>query len=488
MRYILVQPNGILDTDTGELHERLELGLLLSNGEGGVIAGRNLYALLSSLSNDIRRDSGWTMQVHAQHQRTAKRDREYGIIYYSKISYRSQKVGGRNGRRRPPAIKWLVLNLELFTESEDIHGAAKALVQLSENRGVRLRYSPGTIGSTLLRASPKWEKGRNAAPWFISEAARPYMPGNFYALRNKYKSSARALYLDQSSSHHTIASSIPLPHPAYLRARGRFRYVERAGERPIITNRWLSTPRLLNMHNHIGVFIATVRVANIPPTMTHLYPKWMMKPGEKQVWIWTPELRLLDRFVEIVRISASLTSYVSDPVISEYAQWSLLQLSDKPHPAVKSALLAAYGMLAVRSRQSYVTHSIHGRGRPPRAKTVIFPLVNGPVYRSTVERKRVPVVQNVVARGVIEAETMVRSLELARGMELQKIKVTQVYADGIIVETDQVPMLPPEWRVSAELTNVVARTPNSVLSDNLVKLPGIPNGRRTTVLKSAIIA
>lgn len=486
MRYIIVNPDGVLDTETGEVCDRLSLGLLLTKGEGGIIAGRNLYPILSSLSEGIRKDSGWTMLVHAQYQRTSKeKDRASGLIYYSRLSYRREKVGGRCNRKRPPAIKWLVLNMELFSETENIQAAAESLVQISVNRGVKVRYSPGTIGGALLRASPNWDRERNPAPRFISEAARPHMPGNFYSLRHGYKSVDSALYLDQSSSHHTIAATIPLPHPAYLRARGRFRSVERKGERPIITDKWLRDPSLLQLHKHIGVMIATVRVANVPPSRVHLYPRWMNKPGEKQVWIWTPELRLLDRFVEILRITAALTSFVADPALSEYANWSLSQLALGLDPSIKPALLAAYGMLAVRTREDFVVHSIHGRAMPPRASLVLFPLVSGPVYRSTVERKRTPVIQNVVARGVIEAETMTRSLELARELESQKIKVLQVYADGIIVQTSQVPMLPPNWRVACGLTGLQARTPNSVVSKNLLKLPGIPNGRRTSVLVSS---
>lgn len=484
MRYIIVRPDGILDTDTGELSDSLSLPMLLTCGNGGVIAGRNLYPLLSLLSDDIRKDTGWTMVVHAQHQKV-KRDKVGGIIYYSRISYRAPKVGGRNNRRRPPAIKWMVLNLELFTESEDLEAAARALVSIAEKRGVRPRYSPGTIGGALLRASPDWEPGRNPAPRFISEAARPHMPGNLYTLRHGYRNSKRALYLDQHSSHHTIASSIPLPHPKYLRARGRFRSVEKRGSYPEVTDRWLGGVDLLTLHNHIGVMVATLQIGHLAPTEKHLYPRWAQKAGTKQVWLWTPELRLLDRRIQIVKVSAALTSYRPDPALAEYAKWSLDQIhSCDFHPCIKPALLAAYGMLAVNNRESFTTHTIHGRPKPPRAESVNFPLVSGAVFRSTVERKRTPVIQNVVARGVIEAETSVRSIEMAREMEAMKIKVLQIYADGIIVESDQIPILPPTWRVSAELTNLVARTPNSVLADNLVKLPGIPNGRRTTVLRS----
>lgn len=485
MRYIIVQPNGVLDSDTGQLYDRLELGLLLISRPGGIIAGRNLYPMLSTLADDIRKDEGWTMQVHAQHQR-AKQDRVHGVIYYSRISYRGSKVMECGKRKRPPAIKWLVLNMELFTESEEIDVAARALVKLAYERGITPRYSPGTMGGALLRASPQWETGRTPAPRFISEAARPHMPGNFYALRAGYRKAQSALYLDQSSSHHTIASTVPLPHPHYLRRRGAFRAVERNGELPKITPYWLRTPDLLELHKHIGVLIATVEISTIPPSKIHLYPQWARKSGERQVWIWTPELRLLDRYTRLRKVSASFTSHVPDPALREYGEWSLSQLAQGTHPAVKPALLAAYGMLAVRSRESFVSHSIHGRAKPPRSDSVHFPLVSGPVYRSTVERRRTPVIQNVVARGVIEAETATRSLELARELEAQRIKVIQIYADGLIVEGDRVPLLPPEWRIACHLDNAIARTPNAIISDNLVKLPGIPNGRRTSVLRSVL--
>lgn len=484
MRYISVRPDGILDSDTGEVHDKLQLSLLLTTGEGGIICGRNLYPILSSLTDDIRKDEAWTMQVHAQEQRT-KDGRANGLIYYSRLSYRRAKIGGRHNRKRPKAIKWLVLNMELFSESEDIESSARALVHLSELRGVKPRYSPGTIGGALLRASPAWTSERNPAPRFISEAARPNMPGNLYALRYNHDYSERALYIDQSSSHHTIAATTPLPDPSYLRARGRFRSVERKGILPDTdtTSYWLRTPNLLELHKHIGVIIATVEVHYIPPSKIHLYPNWAKTPGTKQVWIWTPELRLFpDRYLMLRRVSASLTSHVPDPVLAEYGQWCLDRISEGCDPAVKPAMLAAYGMLAVRNRDSFVNHSIHGRARPPRSRQIAFPLVNGSVYQSTVERKRTPMIQNVVARGVIEAETMVRSLELARQLEAQRIQVLQVYADGIIVKSDAVPLLPPHWRVACGLDELQAGHPNQVLSKNLLKIPGIPNGRRTSAI------
>lgn len=244
--------------------------------------------------------------------------------------------------------------------------------------------------------------------------------------------------------------------------------------------RWLSSTKLLDRHT--GLLAATVMCRTIPGKYIHLYPRWAHKPIERHVWIWTPELRLLDDRVKLISVSAALTSYKPDPVLLEYAKWAISQLSQVKHVAIKPALLAAYGMLAVRSKNNIVKYSVHGRPQPARSQKVTLPMIDGDVYKSVIERRRTPSVQNVTARGVIEAEVMTRSLEMARYLEGQKIPVLQIYADGLIAETDQIPILPPEWRVAASLTGLSAENPSSIISREMIRLPGIPNGRRATYL------
>jgi hypothetical protein len=474
MRYIFFTPQGIVDSETGEVHDRMSVEMLLTSRPGGTIAGRNLYPALSELVSDIVRDQGWTGAIHAQHQ-PAGESRVHGIIYFSHLTYRFAKIRENGIRFRPGSIKWLVLNLELFCEDEDIEGAARALVSIAERRGIKPRYSPGTMGGALIRSSPAWERDRRPSPRFISEIAREHLPGNLYALRSDFESSDGAIYLDQRSSHHTVASSIDLPHPHYLHARGRIRSVEK-GRWP----KWLSTVNLLS--NHTGLLAATVMCRTIPLKMRHLYPRWAHKATERHVWIWTPELRLLDDRVKLISVSAALTSYMPDPVLLEYSKWAISQLSLSQHSAIKPALLAAYGMLAVRSKHNIVKYSVHGRPQPPRSQVVKLPLIDNDVYKSVIERRRTPSLQNVTARGVIESEVLTRSLEMARYLERQKIPVLQIYADGLIAETDQIPILPHEWRVAASLSELRAENPSSIISREMVRLPGIPNGRRATYL------
>jgi hypothetical protein len=469
-RYLFISGDEVTDSSTGEVHDTSMLAQLLVQRPGGIIAGRNLYAILAPVASGLRGDSGWTASISTQNQRGKGGRTLGGAIFFTYLSYRFAKVRTNGVRFRPGSIKWRVLNLELFCETRDIEGAARALVGLAERRGVTPRPTPGGLGGAMLRASPAWEKGRSPAPRFISTIAREMQPGNYYCLRHDYRDTPFAYYLDQRSSHHSIASTVNLPHPTYLRARGRLRAVEVERYPP-----WISDLAVLS--RHVGLLCARIECDTIPSSQLHLYPPWAKQRGERIAWIWTPELRLLDRRIRLRWVSAALTSIRPDPVLREYAEWSIGQLRDHPHPVIKPALLAAYGMLGVRSGEPIEHLTVHGRDKPPRAVVCSLPLIEG-VYRSIIESRRTPVLQNVIARGVMEAETRTRSIEFARTLEREGVKVVHIYADGLLAVTDQLPLLPPEWRTIAALTNVVSPNPTSIESDELIRLPGIPNGRR----------
>lgn len=487
MRIISVSPQGILDTETGEVSERLELENLLLSRPGGVITGTNLYEPLSRLIPDIRKDEGWTVSINVQQERVnplTSDSRVKGLVYVSHLTYRFGKVGTRKTRYRIPAIKWLVLNLELFTDTSTLQPtdyllAAHSLIHLAGERGLKPRYSPGSLGSALLRSSPEWEK-RNPAPHFISSIAREHLPGNYYVISERFKRKRidSCYYLDQQSSHHKIASSVPMPHPHWLRARGRLRSVEE-GNHP----KWIDGNNVHQINRHIGLLCCLVECAIIPPTLIHLYPPWTREHGLQVRWIWTPELRLLDRKVRIRHVCCGLTSIRLDTALWEYAEFALSQLQKPDKQIIKSSLLAAYGMLACRTDLSLQRYVVHGRKKPPRAELCELPLIKD-VYRSTVQKVRVPSIQNVVARGIIEAETRTRSIEYARKLESENIPVAQIYADGLLAVTDQLPLLIPEhWRVVEALTRVSSPYPNQIISDQLTRLPGFSSTRRDAYVR-----
>lgn len=480
MRVIGVSTRGILDSLTGEYTEALDLEKLLITEPGGVIAGNNLYPILAKLAPRIRQDEGWTMSVNMQQRKSKPLDSETrltGKMYISRLTYRRGKVGGRKNRRRPPAIKWVVLELGLFTETPpvDLDGiieAGRSLIALANRRGIKPRPSPGSFGAAMLRASPKWNRERRPAPSFVSQVAREHLPGNYYALSHELRGKRfdHVYYMDQDSAHHKIAASIPLPHPHTLRARGYFRATEEG-----IHRKWTHYPS--NLHGHVGLICAQIGCSVLPRELEHLYPPWAKAPGRKPRWIWTPELRLFqDHRIDLEYVICALTSRFDDDALNEYANWSLKERSRDDAPTYKSSLLAAYGMLACRSDLPIQTLTVHGRGPSPRQTVVQLPLLPT-VYRSEVHRKRTPAIQNVVARGVIEAETRTRSIEYARRLERENVKVAHVYADGLLAVGDETLFprfaVPEHWRVAANLTRVFSPHPNSIISDQLVRLPGI---------------
>jgi len=484
VRVISVSSRGILDTQTGEISPTLDIEKHLTQYPGGVIAGNNLYELLASLAPEVKKDEGWTMTISLQQQRTRPMDlretRLTGKIYVSRITYRYPKVGGRANRKRPPAIKWVVLELGLFMESPpsdptDIARAGQSLVELATRRGIKPRPSPGSFGSAMLRASSEWSKRRHAAPEFISTIAREHLPGNYYAISQKTKGRnlEHVYYMDQEASHHKIASSIPLPHPHTLRARGYFRGAENKTYTP-----W--TNDYAKLRQYVGLVLCRVHCATLPQEQEHLYPPWAKKPGTQNVWIWTPELRLFegDHRLQFEHVICALVSRHTDTALWEYAEWALEQRKRPDKNNYKSALLAAYGMLACRSDRPLNNFSVHGRAKPPRAMIVELPLLPE-VYRSEVRRTRAPSTQNVIARGVIEAETRTRSLEYAKQLEADGIPVAQIYADGLLAAVNQMPLhIPEHWRIAASLTHVRSPHPNSIISDQLVRLPGILGSAR----------
>lgn len=465
---------GVLDTGTGELSETLSVDCLKTE-PGGVIVGVNLYPVLAPLLREEVRDEGLTGIIHGPPVERHRSQYIGGVpLYVSRISYRHAKVKSGRVRYRPGSVKWTVLNLELFCETRDVENAGRALVEMAEDRGVSPRPSPGAFGAAMLRASPQWDKKRNPAPWFISEAARDHLPGNYYVRRSGYTGVTGAYYLDQKSSHHSIVASTPMPDPKHLHARGHYRAVEGSRNPP-----WKdSMPS-----SQVGLLRVVVECDFLPDVVRHLYPPWAQQRGTHARWIWTPELRLMDRRVRLRYVCAGLTSPHADPALKEYADWALNLLSDSPHSAVKPALLAAYGMLAVRSRSKVTHYTVHGRVKPVRAELVKLPLLPK-VFRTTIESRRVPSIQNTIARGVIEAECRTRSLELARVLEHKGLPVVHIYADGLIVAADQLPLdLPSFWAVKAALSEVSGPQDNQIVSREIVRLPGIPGGRRTAYLR-----
>jgi hypothetical protein len=86
---------------------------------------------------------------------------------------------------------------------------------------------------------------------------------------------------------------------------------------------------------------------------------------------------------------------------------------------------------------------------------------------------------NVIHRGLIEAETRLRSLELARKLSEEEHKVLAIYADSVFVAGGKpLPLLAPPWRVQNHLTALRFLTSTAFTSHELEKMPGVPHSLR----------
>lgn len=487
-KVLLVQDGEVVLThnhsDTGRVVPIIA-SLLMDGAPTCYIAGTNLYSSLAEL-NVLMQETvpGWRMRIANRRRHAFSVNGEARIVGKFFVDYFC--IDEKRGRRgeRVPRKRFDVLNLDLLFEkpSKDPHTQlemALSILELCEKRGIAVRNTKGSIGSALLRKSPEWQRGRHSAPKFVNDQARKYLPGNFYSVSQKLNRKSLILphcyYLDQSSAHHNIARSVPVPHPHTLRARGNFKQALK-GE----GKKWVDvkspTGIAIMKGEHIGLVCCHLLVSTIGPSVSHLYPPWAQTKGTKDVWLWTPEMRLLenDPKFDIQYFTCALSSTHSDPVLPEYSTWALDELRTDPvrAPHKKGALLAAYGMLAFNGSNRHIYR--YWGGENSRYK-VDIPLAG------RVGESRITIPQhvelstvNVVARGIIESETRTRSIEYARQLHAQGYHVPQIYADAVLVETDQLPLWVPDgWRVSHSLTHVSIPRPNAIVSDQVVKLPGV---------------
>lgn len=470
-----------LNYDTGDIKTLDYLPIELLAHNSGFICGRSLYIPLSNISEGFRNARGirWRMKVTNPRRKAYTRNGEmtvlgtFQIAYLSFLSYSSTKVDSGSGR-------WDILNLENFVECsqftlQEMAEASLAILTLCQSRGITFKSSRGALSGQLLKASKYWVgqdgKSRRPAPKFINDVSRNHLPGNHYSVSDKVtgRSLDHCYYVDQNNSHHTIAGQIHIAHPEFLRARGHYKKALKKKE----YKKWISqVPR-----NQAGLFLCRVEIKTIVGRLRHLYPKWIIdkKPGGHFIWIWSPELHLFDNdhHVKIDYIVCGFCTDKHDLAITEYSYWALEQLEKPGKKYIKSTLLAAYGMLAFNPT-GYKSYRYWVGNHYSRGSDVVIPEIG----KATEVCVKLPDhVQsnytNVIARGLIESETRARSLKLARELSSQKLDVVQVYADGLVIETDRLPFLPDEWRVSHSLTNVRIPRANAIISDQMVKMPGM---------------
>lgn len=338
---------------------------------------------------------------------------------------------------------------------------------MSEN-DLAVKPTAGGIAAQLLRDKRFYPDARRKVPRATNARARDLLPGNYYELRLDPNVRVNAAYLDQAMAHHNCAGSIEFPHADRLFGKGFFRTLpDRAWARKGTS----IYKRVLQEH---GLLYVNLMVPH--PGKKEWRPPYMKRGGFHRVFIYTNELPMIEAIGGYVEyVIAAWTSNQTDSGLPKYAQWArqVVQHSDSQRKAwIKPALLSTYGVLASRPRPLEFGWK-HAEGGERKR----YPVGGGMMdveARATKRDLETPTV-NVIQRGMIEAETRLRSIMLARELTATGMNVLAIYADSVFVQSDKpLPFLPEPWRIQQEVTDLRFFNSTSFASKELTKLPGIP--------------
>lgn len=509
-KIILIHHGKVYISWTGEVFDVKSPKLLdlILHGTELYIAGEHLHPIIAKLDRElVGTISGWKVKYLTRRRRSHRLMTKEGVpavsgqMFPSYVAIDKYKTNHsrENKRERLPRKLFEIMNLELFATPVPEHpldqmDMANAILDMCDSRGVKFRATRGSLASSFLKKSPKWEKSRRSALPFINQHARKYLPGNFYSVSNRIKRQyikgeepdllniiPHVYTVDQSSAHHNIGLQIKLPHPESIRARGYWKTALR-GKPKFWCHPYSFIGEQIVKGELVGLHLAQIRVAHTGPTVKHLLPPFAQKAGGYLVWIWTPDIRIINLTPQILIESfyCSMSGTQDDEVLKEYAEWALAEIERDKEKAKykKPTLLSAWGMLGFDIIEKPILRYYSGTDK--KNATKVYIPVAGVVdeIRINMPKGIEPSVVNVVNRGLIEAETRTRTLEYAIELHRLGYHVAQVYADSLNVATDSLPFIKEGWRISDSLTNVwipESRT-NAYLSDTTCKLPGVMEG------------
>lgn len=502
----IIHRDDMMCVETGEVLQTYHLqGILRRSVAGGYVCGTRLYQEVGPLTEILQDLAGWQMRTSIIPQ--VKRglvgpNGKPAMRGNMLIDYLTFKTLHTHSKIREHRIRWYMFNLEAFLSTppdtmQDKAEAVAAILGMLQRRGVKFRPSRGSAAGAMLKASPLWLptltdtkgvpfKRRYPAPAFVNDQAREVLPGNHYSVIQGRLGNPLAMnhcyLIDQNSAHHTIASTVPLPHPEHIHARGHFHEKDIEARK-----RWVTPDSDIGQKladSHIGLVCALIQIGHLSSPNRHLYPKWAQQPGTHVRWLWTPELRLFqaDHRTHIVHYICAMTATREDLALREYAQWALEELKLPGKEYKKSTLLAVYGILAMNTHTRHkAMYAWAGTQRVNGGSPMYLPLIGDVTVRKIgIPEGTQPRTLNVAARGVIEAETRTRSIEYARELTAQGIEVAQIYVDGLLLHTHKLPFLKEGWRVSHSLSDVTIPQVNGFRSNELTKLPGHPRERALT--------
>ena len=336
---------------------------------------------------------------------------------------------------------------------------------------IRWHTSNGGTAGALLRSPRFYPRPRRKVPRETNERLRPELRGNHFDYRaDPNVQYENVLEVDQRAAHHDAAASLTFPHADSLFAH----YFYRSSHRGIShTSRHFE--RIIS--DKPGILLVELSTPHISPKL--FAPRYV--GTAKPVYVYTNEIPYLRELgIEPIQVFATWTGEPEPEGegIRAYADYCLM-LERSLHPSdykvIKRTLLTLYGVLGAREKElkRYFHQSrTHTDTAEIRTGHKVISSVVAPVSNIR------PFTANVLQRGMIEAETMFRSLSLANEMVKEGHEVLAIYADALYMRIDgTIPLLPKPWRVKSELkyaqfprtTVVIAK---DTAGNNCGKFPG----------------
>ena len=475
----------ILVERTGEIHPLSEAVALIVEEPSSLWVCAGVGELVSDIDVALNGDPLWTYKVtplkrdiySARQGGNTGRTRVTGAVVHQ-FGFRNPRRGKGHwhytldpGTFLPDAVRSHQVG-ELMEWGQDVRAWCQA-------NGIHPRPTAGGLAGQLLKDPRFYPEPRRKVPRATNARARPTLPGNHYELRtNTRKVTPFGIYLDMRSAHHNCATDLVFPNANSLLARGHYRQTTEPTDTTVPDSpAW--APRGSHLYETVleqatGLLLLRLSAPVLPPER---FPLPFLRPGTHLAWVYTNELDALRELsVSIDGVEAAWVSFDQDKGLNRYAAWALTELAASSPDRLdwlKPTLLAVYGILAARPRVTEV-----GWKRAEGGQTRHYPagghgMLTAKAYISEREQE-VPTV-NVIHRGMIEAETRKRILDLARWLTSLGHRVLNLYADAVIVEAGPpLPLLPSPWSIKTELSQLRFLHPNAFHSQQMVRMPGVP--------------
>ena len=380
------------------------------------------------------------------------------------------------------------------SELEALFRWAKQIREWAFENELRVSTTAGGLASQLLRDKRFYPNPRRKVPKDTNIRGRVALPGNFYRLYDKgvdqlqeFKS---VIYLDQKNAHHSAASELEFPDADYLMARGQFRKLptdidalENFKPKPWLKRGQSGFDRIKS--NHRGLFYCRIYSPGFKGQSFHL--PCMDRKGFHDCFLFSNEIFYLESF-RGAYVDCFYAAWSTDKIehgLNRYAEWAIQEIEEAKNDPyrkdwLKPVLLATYGVLASKPRHIEFGFNVAKKGTP-------YSHVAGPfrldVLLTKTKKEIEFAIANAIHRGMIEAETRIESLGIARWLHSKGFRVIAVYADSVLLNgeyqsADELPTLPPPWSIQdkdiGKTIFPVEGSPVHIVSDRLIKRPGTP--------------